>query len=261
MDAGAETDPLVPRFAGDSMIRRVHAEGVLLLGGGRALLMQIAHPAVARGVAEHSSFQGDRLGRLLRTLRPTLAIVFGSHAQAAEAARAIRRTHARVAGEGYAASDPALLLWVWATLVDTALLMHSLFVRPLRQDEAEAYLADMRAVGRALGIPSAHLPADLASFRAYVDATLTELTVGAQARAIARAIFDPGPILGPAMWGLRLLTAALLPAKMRAGFGLGEARLASRALRYAAPAARRLLPIVPRPLRAPPWFLLPPRAV
>ena len=106
------------------MAQRVLHEGVLLLGGGRALLMQIAHPLVASGVAEHSNFRTDRIDRLLRTLRLTLAIVFGSREQALAAAGSINRVHEGVAGAGYAARDPELLLWVLATLIDTSLAMH-----------------------------------------------------------------------------------------------------------------------------------------
>ena len=128
-----------PLFTDASMIRRVHREGVTLLGGGRALLMQIAHPAIAAAVAEHSSFRSDPLQRLLRTLRPTLAMAFGTPTQAGRAVAMINATHRRVTGPGYGATDPALLLWVLATLIDTSLLMHERFVHPLRPAEAEAY--------------------------------------------------------------------------------------------------------------------------
>lgn len=252
--------PLSPVFKPDSAVRRVHAEGVLLLGGGRALLLQVAHPLVARGVAEHSSFRRDRLGRLLRTLRPTLAIVFGSAQQAATAAASIRRAHQRVRGPGYAANDPALLLWVWATLVDTALLVHHLFVRPLSPAEEEAYLADMRAVAVALGVPAALLPADMAAFRAYMRAALSDLSVTAEARDIAAAIFAAGPLLWPLMQGLRWLTAGLLPPELAAAFGLRGAGLCRRAVQAVAPLLRRVLALTPRRLRAPPWFLMPPGA-
>src|SRR5205823_3258127 len=90
-------------------VRLVHGEAVVLLGEGRALLMQLAHPAVAAGVAEHSRYRSDRLGSLLGTLRPMFAITFGTAAQAEAAAASIRVTHEGVRGAGYRASDPALL--------------------------------------------------------------------------------------------------------------------------------------------------------
>src|SRR5688500_15582995 len=89
----AQADAHAPFFPSDSAVRQVHEEGVLILGGARALLMQIAHPAVARGVAEHSSYKHDRIGRLLRTLRSTFAMVYGTEAQAHASAAGINRIH------------------------------------------------------------------------------------------------------------------------------------------------------------------------
>src|SRR4030081_2124382 len=108
-------------FEEDSITRRVNRENILLLGGGRALLMQIAHPKVAAGVDEHSDFRSHPIRRLRRTIRMTMAIVFGDRETALTAARAVNQVHAKVRGTGYRALDPDLLLWVHATLADTAL--------------------------------------------------------------------------------------------------------------------------------------------
>src|SRR3954470_18908095 len=140
---------------------RVHANAALLAGGGRALLMQLAHPKVAQGVAEHSDFARDPIARLLRTLRLTLALVYGDDEDVSRALAAINGVHQRVAGAGYAASDPALLLWVHATLIDTSLRLHGLLVRPLTAAEAASYYQDMQRIGRALGIPHATFPPDV----------------------------------------------------------------------------------------------------
>src|SRR5579862_6631483 len=106
-----------------------------MLGGGRALLLQLAHPLVAAGVAEHSDFLASPLRRLERTMTLTLEMVFGTMAQAREAARQVNRAHDRVrgvaGGVGYHAGDPDLLLWVHSTLIDSALETYATFVRPL----------------------------------------------------------------------------------------------------------------------------------
>src|SRR3954470_4356269 len=86
--------------------RRVHANAALLAGGGRALLMQLAHPQVAQGVAEHSNFARHPIARCLGTLRLALALVYGDDAQVSQALGPINSVHQRVAGQGYAASDP-----------------------------------------------------------------------------------------------------------------------------------------------------------
>jgi uncharacterized protein (DUF2236 family) len=244
-------------FDDASAIRRVYSEGAVLLGSGRALLLQIAHPAVAAGVAEHSSFRKRRIERLLRTLRPTLAIVFGDRDQALAAAAAINGVHRGVAGAGYSARDPDLLLYVLATLIDTTLLVHDRFVRPLARDEVEAYYGDMKVVGTLLGIPAAHLPRDIEAFHAYFDGALAALRINDTSRFLAHEIFDTAPALSPVLWPLKHLTAGLLPPRLRAEFGLRWGLKREAALNASASLSRRLLPLTPRSLRRPPWFLLP----
>jgi uncharacterized protein (DUF2236 family) len=242
-----------------SMVRRVHREGVLLLGGGRALLMQIAHPLVARGVAEHSNFRTDRLDRLLRTLRPMLTIVFGTREQALAAAASINHVHQHVTGRGYAAKDPELLLWVLATLIDTSLYMHEWFVRPLSPDEQSIYYDDMCRVGSLLGIPVEDMPPDVSALAAYVERLCNSLIVTEDARDIAAALFRSDLLTWPVLGSVRLLTAALLPAPLRAQFGLAWGVRRETAFGAFAASSRLLLPHLPRRLTAPPWFLMPPR--
>ena len=246
-------------FAPDSAARRMHNESVLLLGGGRALLLQIAHPAVAAGVAAHSNFRNERWRRLLSTLRPMHEIVFGNLDQASAAVRAINRVHERVTGPGYDARDPALLLWVLATLIDTSLVMRERFLGPLAPDEAEAYYADMCRLGILLEVPPDYLPRDLAAFRVYFDQTLASLEVSDAARGIARELLKLTPVTWPAIAPLRLLTAGLLPESLRERFGLGWGPKRELALRILQRISRALVPRAPRRLRRPPWFLMPQR--
>jgi len=248
-------------FRDDSAIRTINREGVLLLGGGRALLMQLAHPSVAAGVEEHSGFQADRFARLLRTLRGSYAIVFGSDEQARQAAARINAAHQRVAGAGYRATDPDLLLWVHATLVDTSLLVHSLFLRPVPVDEGERYYRDSRRVAEALGIPREALPDDLAAFRRYVQAMVATLEVTDTARALAGDIFrSPAPGAAPLSLAARELTAALLPPRLRAQYRFPWDERRAAAFRVASAVSRALAPHLPPALRGVPAPLLPPTA-
>src|SRR5437879_6297231 len=129
-------------YADDSITRRVNRENVLLLGGGRALLMQLAHPKVAAGVDEHSDFRSHPIRRLRRTIRMTMAIVFGDRETALAAARAVNQTHGRVRGNEYRALDPDLLRWVHATVVDSALVAHEALVSPLSCRGRSAFIKD-----------------------------------------------------------------------------------------------------------------------
>jgi len=262
LDHGRKTAPppeaLLP-FADESAVRRIHGEGILILGGGRALLMQIAHPAIARGVAAHSSYRGDRFGRLLRTLRPMLAIAFGSREQALAAAASVNRAHEPVRGPGYDARDPGLLLWVLATLIDTTLVMHGRFVRPLTGDEAAAYYEDMAVVGGLLGLPREQMPPDVGALARYVERMVESLEVTSEARSIAADLFRSSPLTWPLLEPTRQLTAGLLPPRLRREFGLGWGPARETALEALSRASRAALPRLPRRLRRPPWFLMPPR--
>ena len=219
--------------------------------------MQIAHPEVARGVGEHSSYQHNRTERLLRTLRSTLAIAFGTREQALAAARGVNRLHASVAGEGYRATDPELLAWVLSTLIDSALEMHERFLGNVSPEFADAYFRDMGALGSVLGVPQAALPPSVGDLRGYVASMCERLQVSQQARGIARELFAPLPGTGPAMLLMRQLTAGLLPPHLRDGFGLRWGPLQEAELRVLQALSRRTLPRLPLAIRMTPHFLLP----
>ena len=244
-------------FAPDAAIRRVYDEGVVLLGGGRALLMQIAEPRVAQGVAEHSYYRRDRLQRLLRTLRPMYAIAYGTEEQALAAARGVNRLHGMVAGDGYSARDPELLVWVLATLIDSSLSVHERFLGPLPSEVASFFYKDMQRVGELLGIPDGAMPPDLLSFHDYVADKVATLEVSSQAREIAQELLKPSPGPWLAMPALRQLTAGLLPPRLREGFGLDWGPRRESALEAMATLSRRGLPLVPSRWRRPPGFLMP----
>ena len=234
---------------------RVNREAALLLGGGRALLMQLAHPRVAAGVADHSDFVSDPVGRLRRTLELSLALTFGDPGEVRAAAERINRTHRRVTGPGYRALDPDLLLWVDATLIDSALVSYRTFVGPLARTDQEAYYREAKQLGALLGIAAHHYPETLADFERYL-----ELMLAGPARPdptglrLARLVLRPrvGALPGAAFAPLDVVTAGLLPAPLREAFGLpwGRARRALfrtatmtlRPLLRAAPAAVRVVP-------------------
>jgi uncharacterized protein (DUF2236 family) len=214
-------------------LRRVSGEPVLLFGGGRALLLEIAHPLVAAGVADHSNYRSDPFGRLQRTLEAMTAIVFRDRAAALAAARGVERAHQRVfgrlpeaagrfsAGTPYSGRDPELMLWVWATLVDTAVLVYQRFVDELSPEARGEYYADHRSVARVLGVPDALVPPDWDAFRGWFDATLAgdSLAVTPAAREIAEQVLAPAASVSDAR-KLRLITTGLLPPRLREAFGL-----------------------------------------
>ena len=246
MDAGL--------FPDDAVIRRVDGELVLLLGGTRALLMQLAHPLVARGVAEHSGFEADPFARLQRTLEASYTIIFGTRDEARRTARRVHAIHRRVTGPGYEANDPELLLWVHSTLVDTALRIHARFLRPLPLAEAEAYYRQSMDVAELLGVPRGVQPVDLRAFRAYVRRQVGSLVVGDDARRLAASVLHPrvplGSVVGePLSLVVRNLTAGLLPPPLRSGYGLSWDPARQAAFAAGCFTVRQMLPRVPGSIR------------
>ena len=234
---------------------RINREAALLLGGGRALLMQVAHPQVAAGVAEHSDFERDPLARLDRTMELSLALTFGTLAEVRGAARQINRTHERVIGAGYQALDPDLLLWVHATLIDSALLTYRTFVGPLTAAEQEAYYQEAKPIGTLLGIPANRYPRRMADFAAYLGRMLAgPVQPDETGRRLASLVLRP-PIRrvpGALFLPVEVITAGLLPEGLRRAYGLRWGR-PSRALFQAARAAvPKLLAATPRALRVVP---------
>ncbi len=241
-------------------VRRIQSQGVVILGGGRALLMQVAHPLVARGVVEHSSYREDRIGRLLGTLRPMYAIAFGTPEEARDAGKAVRAAHRPVVGESYSAADPDLQRWVLATLIDTALLMHRRFVSPVDRTTADAYLSEMCQLGEWIGLPAEAMPDSTDVFDSYVREMVATLVVTPDARTIAAELFAPlpeAPWLSPAMPLVRELTAGLLPRRLREAYGMDWGPRRARTLVAAQRLSRALLPRLPARLVAPPRFIMP----
>jgi uncharacterized protein (DUF2236 family) len=243
-------------FPPDAIIRRVDGEGVLLLGGGRALLMQLAHPSVAEGVATHSDFRADPFSRLRRTLEASYAIVFGTVEEAERTAAAIRAVHDRVTGPGYYANDPALIMWVHATLVDTTVRVYERFVGRLSASDREDLYRQSMVQASLLGCPESQQPASWREFRSYVRDMVSTLEVSDTARSLAHDVLHPRMpvrwLSEPVMEVARQLTVGLLPRPLREQYGLAWDRPRKLALLGAAAASRTVLPVVPGAVRRAP---------
>jgi uncharacterized protein (DUF2236 family) len=210
---------------------RLNRESMLLLGAGpRALLLQVAHPAVAAGVNEHSDFRADPWKRLDGTLRSFLRIVYGTTDAARAEIRRLNGMHTTIVGDGYDARDPALSMWVHATLVDSTIVAADAWLEPVGRDRRARFYAETMPIGRAFGIPDSLLPADLDAFEAYLDEMLApdgDVQVGPLARELAHTILHP-PLPG-ALAALPIPTVAydwaiwpgigLLPPAVREAYG------------------------------------------
>jgi uncharacterized protein (DUF2236 family) len=242
-------------FGPRSLAWRVNRETVLLLGGGRALLMQVAHPLVAAGVADHSDFTANPFDRLWRTIDAALTVIFGDTEQWRAAVDRVHLIHEQVDGSRgpirYSALDAQLLLWVHATFVDSSIAAYDAFVRPMPIRVRERYYLEMRRMGTAFGVPEDVHPPTYAEFRAYVDATVDGLVVGDESRAVARRVLSPvmPRILAPAGLLGGLASVGLLPPRIRSELRLRWSRGAEAAFRAMASALRATVPLLPDRIR------------
>jgi uncharacterized protein (DUF2236 family) len=248
-------------FPRGSVIRRVNSEPALLFGAGRALILQLADPAVAAGVADHSEFEQNPFKRLQGTLEATYAAVFGTEALATSVGRRIRWVHEFVVGPGYRANDPEHLLWVHATLVETALGCYTSLVAPLDAADAETYYQEMTRVGGAFGLSRDDQPADLAEFRGYVDERVRSFEVSDTARDLAAFILEPtlpGHLevpLAPTIAVQRLFAVATTPEPLRRQFGFRWDDRGRRRYERACAVLRAGARVTPRAVRTGPNHL------
>jgi uncharacterized protein (DUF2236 family) len=254
-------------FTDASMLRRVHRELAVAFSGPRALLMQATHPVAFEGFFAHSGALDAPYERLRRTAEVMDTIAFGTREEADRATRRVRAMHKKVRGElkapagrfpagtPFAADDPELLLWVLATLVDSALVVYDRYVATPTAAERDAYWQDYRVVGGLFGLADDAMPADIVGFDRYMRHMLDgdDLFVTSAARELAIEIVMRPPVplaRKPVLELVNFMTIGLLPARLRKQYGLSWDPLRALALRGGAEYAKRVLvPLAPERLR------------
>jgi uncharacterized protein (DUF2236 family) len=190
-------------------------------------------------------------------------MVFGSLDQGLAAARGLHRRHAEIEGRLPAAAGPfptgspyranamPALRWVFATLVETALLAYELVLPPLTPEQRERYYGESRLFAALFGIAADDLPRDWAAFSAYIAATVQSdtLTVTDEARAMARRLLAGADTWLPVPASYQTLTAALLPPRLRDGFRLPFGATEAEASRRLVARLQRVYPLLPARLR------------
>jgi uncharacterized protein (DUF2236 family) len=247
----------------ESITWKINREAIAIAGWGRAILLQLAHPAIAAGLRDHSTFRGSLLSSLRRThatIDAMLSLTFGDTEQMITAAAGINAIHDRVRGrvrepgnETYSAHDPDLQRWVHATLLESIPLAYELLVGPLTPRERDRYCTEAAIMEPLLGMPAGWLPRDSAQLDAYMREMLAggSIVVTETSRALARAVLYPPRwyMAWPAFRPIQLLTIGSLPPSIRAAYGFTWRRRDVRAsARWTAllRASRRLLPPIAR---------------
>jgi len=263
MVRGAAANNAAGVFGPGSMVWRVDREAAIFLAAGRALLLQLAHPWVAAAISRHSRSLSDPIGRFHRTFGVVFTMVFGTTDEAIATARRLYRRHAAIsgvldkdagafrAGTRYCANDRAALLWVFATLADSAIVAFELVNPPLTVAQRERYYAEYRRFAAFFGIPQNSLPPHWQAFVDYFDRMTGSEVLGVSdvARAIATELFaGAGSWLRSPAW-YRALSAGLLPARLRDDFGLSFGPAEQRAAERGLAVFRLVYRQVPVPLR------------
>jgi uncharacterized protein (DUF2236 family) len=258
----------------DAYAFEVGGDARLYLAAGYALLMQVAHPTVGAGVRDHSTFESDPWGRLLRTMDYLYMITLTGE-EAVDVGRRVRELHKSIKGANpdgsrYHALEPDAYAWVHATLLEATIRARLRFVVPMSRPQIDRFYAEWMPLGRLLGVRERDMPPSwdefLDYFRTMIDERLTHNeTVDAVIRTLDATAPPPIPVLR-GLWpilriaparAVKVTTVGLLPPELRERFGLGwgareeiEFRGMARLSRLATPLLpAELLDIGPRHLR------------
>lgn len=202
-----------------------------VLGGQRALLLQVAHPQVAAAVAEHSDWEARSLHRLVSTLSAMLRLSFASASSAHNQAEALARVHGSIVGRtadqlSYDATDPDAQAWVLATLIDSLWEVERRFVGRLTEADRDASVGETRLLAQSFNIDLDDFPHDADGFRRWFAGRVQSLEPDDRSRTSARSILDPPLrwVPGPAKRFGAVLACDLLPPVVRERLELPAAR-------------------------------------
>lgn len=239
-------------------------------GGGApyALMLQVSHPVVGAGVAEHSNFRSDPWSRLLRTLDFVTCMTFGGPALAHETGRRVREMHKLIKGtmsngERYHALEPEPYAWVHATLADAIVRGNEHFIRPIPERHLEPFWAEWRTMGRLLGVRDQDLPERWSDFDGYFDWMVDERLERTQSVDDVLAALQkppPPPVRGvvdplwkvarlPARRAARIGMVGMMPPAFRRKLGLRWSRGNDLEFRAMARAMRASGPVLPKSVK------------
>jgi uncharacterized protein (DUF2236 family) len=226
-------------FGPGSATWRVHADPAMLIGGLAALLLQTLHPLAMAGVADHSNYRSDPLGRLSRTSSFVTGTTYGSTEAAERLIKLVKGLHRKVHGTApdgrpYDAADPDLVTWVHATEVVNFLKAHQRYNPfPVRGDQADRYVHEMAVVAERLGAQG--IPRSRVALRAYFRRMQPELEAGEQCLDAVEFLTRPlspraNPLMAAAHQVVVQAAVGILPGWAREMLGLRQPSLLDFAL-------------------------------
>ena len=217
-------------FGPRSLVWRVHRDRSFAVAGIRSLMVQALHPLAMAGVAQHSNWEQDPMGRLAATSGYILTVTYGDSAAVQQAGARVRGIHRHVNGTDsvtgleYHAADPALLLWIHAAMVDSIVHVVQRYGRMLDAADADRYIAEMVKFAELVGVPAQQVPASVVALQEYIESVEPLRATPAALHAIAVVLDPPG--LGDDMrelWhDIGQVAIGTLPGWARSMYGFGK---------------------------------------
>jgi uncharacterized protein (DUF2236 family) len=217
-------------FGPRSLVWRVHRDRSFAVAGIRSLMVQALHPLAMAGVAQHSNWEQDPMGRLAATSGYILTVTYGDNAAVQQAGARVRAIHRHVNGTDsvtgleYHAADPALLLWIHAAMVDSIVHVVQRYGRMLDAADADLYVAEMVKFAELVGVPAEQVPASVVALQEYIESVEPLRATPAALHAIAVVLDPPG--LGDDMrelWhDVGQVAIGTLPGWARSMYGFGK---------------------------------------
>ncbi|KAL5339938.1 hypothetical protein BJX70DRAFT_387585 [Aspergillus crustosus] len=247
-----DTDLIVAALEHPKHIQKIVSEAIILGGGAAAILLQIAHPGVAKGVNYHSSFAQRPVDRLRTTMTYVYSMLFGTSAEKKKIIELVHRAHSTVKGQDYNADDAEAQLWVAATLYAVGIDIYEQIFGEMEEEKAEAAYREYVVLGASLRVPVEMWPKTREAFWIYWDEQLASFDICDEAKNVARdLLYNPKlPFYFKALMPtLRLITGELLPQRLRDAYGLKTSK--TRRMVYGATMAvtKATYPFLPKGVR------------
>ncbi|KAJ5087918.1 hypothetical protein N7456_011534 [Penicillium angulare] len=245
-------DELLDSLHNSAEVQHVVREGILLATGAAAILLQVAMPGVGKGVDNHSSFAYRPLHRLRTTLTFVYCMAFGTRAEKKAVITMVNRAHSEVKGPGYSADDPELQRWVAATLYASGVWMYEEVYGKMDPKKSDNIYQEFSVLAVSLRVPRDMWPKDRKAFWKYWDASVAKLEITPHAQNIANDLLHNKSMIFPLRMALpfiRVLTAQMLPERVREGYGLKNSRTRRGFYKSVILGLRATYPVTPRFIR------------
>lgn len=251
-------------FNPEGELYNVNKERLVVLGGGRALLMQLAHPLISQGIHDARFLEERPAARLTNTLDNGLRLIFSTPAEAEEITSRINTTHQRVkgildenvgkhqAGDLYDATNPELLKWVAATIVDSSLLGYETFVGPLSTEQKDKYIEEATSLFEMLNVEPETFPKSFSELSNYIEEMILtrEVCVSSVAKHLAPyAMLQHAEPTKTLALPIFKVTIGLLPKEIREQYGFKWSYLEEKLLQQFTKAFRKSVPFWPEGMR------------